>query len=106
MVACKTIGDYKRNQEKISEFCLEEARNNAARKQHSEKRPSSPSTWTHDKVEKIAQSNQRRQQRTSKRKAALATTSSRTPKTTKRRLSATKSPSQAPTKKNARQPST
>ena len=30
MVACKTVGEYKRNHEKIRNFCLEEARNNAA----------------------------------------------------------------------------
>ena len=26
MVACKTVGEYKRNQEKIKKFCLEEAK--------------------------------------------------------------------------------
>ena len=26
MVACRTVGDYKRNQEKIRKFCLEEAK--------------------------------------------------------------------------------
>ena len=95
MVACKTVGDYKRNQEKIRKFCLEEARNNAARKQQSNQGPSSQSTWTHDKVKKIAQSNQQQQQQTSKRKAAATTLPPRTPRTTKRRFSATKSPSQA-----------
>ena len=29
MVACKTIGEYRRNQEKIKKFCLEEAKKNA-----------------------------------------------------------------------------
>ena len=29
MVACKTIGEYRRNQEKIKKFCLEEAKQNA-----------------------------------------------------------------------------
>ena len=26
MVACKTVGEYKRNQEKIRKFCLDEAK--------------------------------------------------------------------------------
>ena len=29
MVACKTVGEYKRNQEKIKKFCLEEKANKA-----------------------------------------------------------------------------
>ena len=31
-VACKTIGEYRRNQEKIKKFCLEEAKQNAKNK--------------------------------------------------------------------------
>ena len=50
MVACETVGKYKCNQEKIIKICLEEERNNAAHKQHSEQGTSSSSTWKHDNV--------------------------------------------------------
>ena len=33
MVACKTVGEYKRNQEKIRKFCLDEAKNQIAANQ-------------------------------------------------------------------------
>ena len=94
MVACKTVGEYKRNQEKIRKFCLEEARNNTSRNQQQNQGSSTESIWTKEKVKKLAQTNQQLQQRTQKRKAATKPTPPRTPKTNKRKLSASKSPAQ------------
>ena len=51
MVACKTVGEYKRNQEKIKKFCLEEAK----QKKMSEPTQSaskSNTNWTPGKVKK------------------------------------------------------
>ena len=55
MVACKTIGQYKRNKEKMRKFCLEETRINDARNQHSEQGTSSSSACAHITVKKMAQ---------------------------------------------------
>ena len=63
MVACKTVGKYKRNQEKIKIFCLEKAK---------QKKRSEPTTsannintkWTPEKMRKAAIKNQKRQQTT------------------------------------------
>ena len=54
MVPCKTVGEYKRNQEKIRKFCVEEARNNA--KQHKSEMPGN-SKWTRENIKPLAQSN-------------------------------------------------
>ena len=94
MVACKTVCEYKRNQEKIRKFCLEEARNNTTRNQQKNQGPSTESNWTNEKVKKLAQANQQQQQRTPKRKASAKPTHPRTPKINKRKLSAAKSPAQ------------
>ena len=88
MVACKTVGEYKRNQEKIRKFCSEEARNNATRNQQKNQGPSTESNWTNEKVKKLAQANQQQQQRTPKKKASAKPTPPRTPKTNQRKLSA------------------
>ena len=61
MVACKTVGEYKRIQEKIKKFGLEEAK---------QKKRSEPTTsmtnmntnWTPENVRKAATKNQKRQQ--------------------------------------------
>ena len=90
MVACKTIGEYKRNQEKIRKFRLEEAKaakkaqsssqENSPSKRHSKRitRSSQPkqspakqkakneSKWTKEKLVKLATRNQTRQQTKSK----------------------------------------
>ena len=63
MVACKTAGEYKRNQEKIKKFCLEEA------KQKKIQERSAPinegnTKWTPEKIKKTATKNQKRQQST------------------------------------------
>ena len=94
MVACKTVGEYKRNQEKLRNFCFEEARNNAKSIQQNKQGPSTQSSWTNEKVKKLAEANQQQQQRTSKKKAPAKPIPLRTPKTNKRKLSATKSPTQ------------
>ena len=94
MVACKTVSEYKRNQEKIRKFCSEEARNNTSRNQQQNQGPSAESIWTKEKVKKLAQTNQQQQQRTPKRKASTKPAPPRTPKTNKRKLSASKSPAQ------------
>ena len=94
MVACKTVGEYKRNQEKIRKFCLEEARNNSTRNQQKNQGPSTESNWTNEKRKKLAQANQQKQQRTPKWKASATPTPPRTPKTNKRKLSAAKSTAQ------------
>ena len=94
MVACKTVGEYKRNQEKIRKFCLEEARNKASRNQQQNQGPSAESIRTKEKVKKLTQTNEQQQQRTPKRKASTKPAPPRTPKTNKRKLSASKSPAQ------------
>ena len=94
MVACKTVGEFKRNQEKIRKFCLEEARNNTTSNQQKNQGPSTESNWTNEKVKKLAQANQQQQQTTPKRKASAKPTPPRTPKTNKRKLSAAKSATQ------------
>ena len=63
MVACKTVGEYKRNQEKIKKLCLEEA------KQKKIQERSAPinvdnTKWTPEKVRKAATKNLKRQQMT------------------------------------------
>ena len=98
MVACKTVGEYKRNQEKIRKFCLEEARNNA--KQQKSEMPGN-SKWTHENIKQLAQSNQRQQQRGSKRKPTSSSPTAN--KSAKRRTSMTKSPPLTPAKKKTRQ---
>ena len=60
---CKTVGEYKRNQEKIKKFCLEEA------KQKKIQERSAPinvdnTKWTPEKIRKTATKNQKRQQST------------------------------------------
>ena len=70
VVACKTVGEFKRNQEKIRKFCLEEARNNTTRNQQKNQGPSTESNWTNEKVKKLAEANEQQQQRTPKRKAS------------------------------------
>ena len=72
----------------------QEARNNATLNQQKNRRPSSESNWTNEKVKKLAQANQQQQQRTPKRKASTKPTPPRTHKTNKRKLSAAKSPAQ------------
>ena len=86
MVACKTVGEYKRNQEKIRKFCLEEAKaakqtqptkqGSSPGKDYSKRRtrPSQPkqstakpktkteTKWTKEKLLKLATRNQTRQQ--------------------------------------------
>ena len=94
MVACKTVGEYKRNQEKIRKFCLEEARNDASSNQQKNQGPSTESNWTKEKVKKLEQVNQQQHQRTPKRKASTKPAPLRTPKTNKRKLSKSKSPAQ------------
>ena len=78
MVACKTVGEYKRNQEKIKKFCLEEAKQQKVTKAaqptggHKNQqtnfrntRPRAQSTnWNPAKVRQVATQNQRRQQQT------------------------------------------
>ena len=56
VVACKTVGEYKRNQAKIGMFCLEETKQQKAAGKNlpSENRKSN---WTPDKVRKVATSN-------------------------------------------------
>ena len=51
MVACKTVSEYKRNQEKIKKFCLEEAKQQKA----TEINPSTSkkkTNWTPEKVKR------------------------------------------------------
>ena len=103
MVACKTVGEYNRNREKIIKFCLEEARNNASRNQLKNQGQPTESNWTNEKVKKLAQANQQQQQRTAKRKAPATPTPPRTPKTNKRKLSASKSLAQVSFKMRAQQ---
>ena len=93
MVACKTVGEFKRNQKKIGKFCLEEARNNTSRTQQNNQGPSTEFNWTNEMVKKLAQANQQ-QQRTPERKGSAKPTPPRTPKTNERKLSAAKSPAQ------------
>ena len=81
MVACKTVGEYKRNQEKIKKFCLEEAKQQkktgkavqpiGEAKIH---RPSSRNTrprtqltnWIPSKLRRVATQNQLKQQQKTK----------------------------------------
>ena len=97
-VACKTVGEYKRNKEKIRKFCLEEERNKA-RQQESEK--TGQSKWTHESIKQLAQTNQIQQQRGSKRKQTPSPSTSKKP--TKRTTPTNKSPTQAPLTKRTRQ---
>ena len=92
MVACKTVGEYKRNQEKIRKFCLEEGKaakatartsslhgsslSHTQKQQPTELKPKQVPTkkstpnrkakvetkWSKDKLVKLATKNQRRQQ--------------------------------------------
>ena len=89
MVACKTVGEYRRNQEKIRKFCLEEAKaikkakssnqRNSPGKTHPDKpvqqipqqsqpklRSKTETKWTKDKLVKLATHNPSRQQSKSK----------------------------------------
>ena len=80
MVACKTVGKYKRNQEKIKKFCLEEAKQQKATKAAQPTggretqetnfrniRPRAQSTnWSPAKVRQVATQNQRKQQQKTK----------------------------------------
>ena len=76
MVACKTLGEYKQNQEKIKNFCLEKAKQlRAANKSHPTGEPTHrpntknaradnrTSNWSPAKVRKVAMQNQRKQQK-------------------------------------------
>ena len=62
MVACKTVGEYKRNQEKIKKFCLE------AKQKKIQERPApinvDNTNWTTEKIRKTATKNEKRQQST------------------------------------------
>ena len=80
MVACKTVGKYKRNQEKIKKFCLEEAKQEKATKaaqptgghktqqtNFRNTRPRAQSTnWSPAKVRQVATQNQRKKQQKTK----------------------------------------
>ena len=73
MVACKTIGEYKRNQEKIKKFGLEEAKQlKAANKFQPTGDPRNTRTdknstkWSPAKVRRVATQNRRRQQQKTK----------------------------------------
>ena len=81
MVACETVGEHKRNQEKINKFCLEEAKQhkktgNAVQPIGEAKihRPSSrntrprtqPTNWSPAKVRRVATQNQLKQQQKTK----------------------------------------
>ena len=81
MVACKTVGEYKRNQEKNKEFCLEEAKQQKAGKavqpigEAKFHRPSTRNTrprtqltnWSPAKVRRVATQNQLKQQQKTKK---------------------------------------
>ena len=76
MVACKTVGEYKRNQEQFKKFCLEEVKQlKTANKEHlgeTSKRASTRnnkpdkriSNWSPAKVRRTAAHNQKKQQKT------------------------------------------
>ena len=80
MVACKTVGEYKRNQEKIKKFCLEEAKQQKVTKttpptgEHriqqtnprNTRRRAEPTNWSPAKVRQVASQNQRKQQQKNK----------------------------------------
>ena len=80
MVACKTVGEYKRNQEKIKKFCLEEAKQQKVTKatqptggcktQQSNSRNTrqraQSTNWSPAKVRQVANQNQRKQQQKTK----------------------------------------
>ena len=79
MVACKTVGEYKRNQEKIRKFCLEEKAEQAGPQEARAKQTRSAPLQTatvpqnkiainnqplgHEEVEAMARKNQRAQKR-------------------------------------------
>ena len=63
MVACKTVGEYKRNQEKIKKFCLEEAKQKKIQEQSASINVDN-TKWTPEKIRKTATKNQKRQQST------------------------------------------
>ena len=56
MVACKTVGEYKRNQEKIRQFCLEEAK--AAKKAQSSSQRNSPGRGHSKRITQLSQPKQ------------------------------------------------
>ena len=80
MVACKTVGEYKRNQEKIKKFCLEEAKQQKVTKAtqptggHKTQQTNSRNTrqraqstnWSPAKVRQLVSQNQRKQQQKTK----------------------------------------
>ena len=61
MVACKTVGEYKRNQEKIKKFCLEEAKQKKML-EPTQSASKMNTNWTPDQMKKVAIKNQKRQQ--------------------------------------------
>ena len=63
MVACKTVGKYKRNQEKIKKFCLEEAKQKKIQERSASINVDN-TKWTPEKIRKTATKNQKRQQST------------------------------------------
>ena len=80
MVACKTVGEYKRNQEKIKKFCLEEAKQQKVTKANpptgghkiqqtnsrNTRQRAQPTNWSPAKVRQVASLNQRKQQQKTK----------------------------------------
>ena len=80
MVACKTVGEYKRNQEKIKKFCLEEAKQqketkttpptgghkNQQTNPRNTRQRAKPTNWSPAKVRQVASQNQRKQQQKTK----------------------------------------
>ena len=80
MVACKTVGEYKRNQEKIKKFCLEEAKQQKVTKatpptgghkiqqtnSRNTRQRAQPTNWSPAKVRQVASQNQRKQQQKTK----------------------------------------
>ena len=71
MVACKTVGEYKRNQEKIKKFCLEEAKQQKVTKAtpptgghknqqtnpRNTRQRAQPTNWSPAKVRQVASQN-------------------------------------------------
>ena len=80
MLACKTVGENNRNQEKMRKFCLEEAKlpkavsNSQPVGEPKQQKPitmnsrtrKKTTNWSLDKVRKVAAHNQKRQQQGSK----------------------------------------
>ena len=80
MVACKTVGENKRNQEKIKKFCLEEAKQQKItkttpptgghkiqqRNPRNTRQRAQPTNWSPAKVRQVASQNQRKQQQKTK----------------------------------------